>query len=681
MKAFVFRLLGKENEAVVVCFLSGDRALARAMAEEVHGLVPDHRHFTVEPEPGSAWTIYWRLRRRFRRYRIGLAPVLFTGDPAYRPLRVAACWFAPRKILAYNARLERHHLRVRAGISSWLFLRGVPLDRVFLRPRWLWPWKRDRSEYSGEYQIFEGRALSPARPRIALLTPYFPWPLAHGGAVRIFHLLRELAREFDVFLFAFAEGGQEPEPGPLAEFCAKIVLAAKPRYREPRWSTLRPPEACEFDAPVMSRLLRDLAAEYGIALRQVEYTYLAPYGGDILVEHDVTFDLYQQVRARRRSVASWWDASRWRRFESKAVRRFRRVVVMSEKDRDLLGVPEARVIPNGVDLDRFRPEPERPGRRLLFIGSFRHFPNIEAFRFFTEQIWPLLRPLDADLRVTVVAGPDPLLHWRRRTGTLKPPEDERIALAGFVEDVRPLYAATNLVLVPTLESAGTNVKVLEALAMERAVVSTPSGCAGLGLEHGANVWVAGDAQAFAGGVRRLLDDANLRRRIAVAGRLHAARHFDWRRIGQRQRAIVRELLGDPFLLRAATAPDLDAIGRIQGASPEASQWEPFSYLAYDCCVAVHQDRVVGFVVTRQTAPEEREILNLAVDPGFRSRGIARRMVHSQLSTASGDWFLEVRQSNGAARNLFRQLGFQEVGARPEYYINPVEAAIVMRFFS
>src|SRR5205085_3401456 len=109
--------------------------------------------------------------------------------------------------------------------------------------------------------------------------------------------------------------------------------------------------------------------------------------GDVLVEHDVTFSLYDQMRRRERSFSSWWNWFRWRRFEREWVRRYRRVIVMSEQDRALLGSTNVTVIPNGVDLDRFRSEIERPGERLLFIGSFRHFPNIVAFRFFVDQVW------------------------------------------------------------------------------------------------------------------------------------------------------------------------------------------------------------------------------------------------------------------------------------------------------
>jgi glycosyltransferase involved in cell wall biosynthesis len=197
------------------------------------------------------------------------------------------------------------------------------------------------------------------------------------------------------------------------------------------------------------------------------------------------------------------------------------------------------VIPNGVDLARFRPEPETDGQRLLFIGSFRHFPNITAFRFFTDSVWPLLREKFPAMTVTVVCGPDHLTYWRAFTETPEPPRGGRVHLVGFVEDVRPLYVEANLVLVPTTVSAGTNVKVLEAMAMQRAVVSTTSGCAGLGLLHGHSVWIGDTPEAFAAGIATLISDAERRGQIAEAARGHALRNFDWEAIGEKQRELLR----------------------------------------------------------------------------------------------------------------------------------------------
>jgi len=251
----------------------------------------------------------------------------------------------------------------------------------------------------------------------------------------------------------------------------------------------------------------------------------------------------------------------------------------------------------------------------------------------------------------------------------------------FVADVRPLYHEANLVVVPTLESAGTNVKVLEALAMERAVVSTASGCQGFDLEHGSTVWIADTPADFAAGIRKLLDNDALRSRIARAGRAYLRAHFDWRSIGRRQRGLLRELLGDPLTLRAATRDDLAAIAAIQDASTVASHWETETYLAYDCQVAVAEARVVGFLVARQTAPGEREILNIAVAPAHRRLGVARRLLEAELEGSRGTRFLEVRESNRAAVNFYESLGFLPSGRREGYYHDPPEAGIVMRVFS
>ncbi len=338
LKQFIFRMLGKDPEAIVVSFATGDPELARRMHDEIRQLEPARRHELVSPEElgtGGTLAMYRQLRKRFRRFRIGLAPVLFTPEARYRTLRRAAFLSAPTRILAYNQRLERHHLSLGSAIASWLFLRGVPVDRIFLRPKWLAPWKKDRSVYPSEVQEIEGRPPAPRRRRIAVFSPYFPYPLSHGGAVRIFNLLREMADEFDIFLFAFRDRETESDFAPVLEHCARVILVGKTRYREPRWSTLLPPEVHEFRSRAMLAALKRIRREHKIEAVQVEYTMLAPYAGDVLVEHDVTFELHRQVwNSTRRG---WWDYWRWRRFEKKWIARYRRVVVMSEQDRTFAG--------------------------------------------------------------------------------------------------------------------------------------------------------------------------------------------------------------------------------------------------------------------------------------------------------------------------------------------------------
>jgi ribosomal-protein-alanine N-acetyltransferase len=154
------------------------------------------------------------------------------------------------------------------------------------------------------------------------------------------------------------------------------------------------------------------------------------------------------------------------------------------------------------------------------------------------------------------------------------------------------------------------------------------------------------------------------------------------------------------IIRPGDAGDLAQIAAIQDASPEAPRWNAADYLKCDLLVAVCQkvavcanvavcenvaaggeNRVVGFLASRTLVKGEREILNLAVAPEFRRQGIARHLWEAFFEACPDTVFLEVRESNAAARSLYLSLGFQELGRRRGYYETPLEAAIVMKFHS
>jgi [ribosomal protein S18]-alanine N-acetyltransferase len=128
------------------------------------------------------------------------------------------------------------------------------------------------------------------------------------------------------------------------------------------------------------------------------------------------------------------------------------------------------------------------------------------------------------------------------------------------------------------------------------------------------------------------------------------------------------------VIRPARPDDLPAIADIQRSSPEAAPWDPSGY---DVLVAELDGRVVAFLVTRALVENECEILNLAVAPAFRRRGIARQLLRDVLR---GTIFLEVRESNTAAREFYKSIGFKELGRRPAYYSDPLESGIVMKFY-
>ncbi len=135
------------------------------------------------------------------------------------------------------------------------------------------------------------------------------------------------------------------------------------------------------------------------------------------------------------------------------------------------------------------------------------------------------------------------------------------------------------------------------------------------------------------------------------------------------------------VVRQARSSDLAGIAEVQAASSEAAQWDVRDYLPYDLMVAVCGDRIAGFAVARRLAEGEAELLNLAFHPAFRRRGLGRRLFGELASRYPGDFWLEVRESNTAARNFYKNLGLREAGRRPEYYDNSGESAIVMNFHS
>lgn len=134
-------------------------------------------------------------------------------------------------------------------------------------------------------------------------------------------------------------------------------------------------------------------------------------------------------------------------------------------------------------------------------------------------------------------------------------------------------------------------------------------------------------------------------------------------------------------IRRGDAADLSACAAIQESSPEAAEWDVADYLTLDFLVAEVDGRVAGFLVSRAIDAAEWELLNLAVAPEFRRRGVARALLEALRSASRGAIFLEVRESNEAARNLYKSLGFQEVGVRRQYYERSPESAIVMKLHS
>ena len=137
----------------------------------------------------------------------------------------------------------------------------------------------------------------------------------------------------------------------------------------------------------------------------------------------------------------------------------------------------------------------------------------------------------------------------------------------------------------------------------------------------------------------------------------------------------------PVIIRRAESRDLNRIAAIQAASPEAARWNVAEYLRYDSWVAIADGQIAGYLVAHTLCEGESDILDLAIAPEFRRKGVARALLQELLARRDHSFFLEVRASNCAAIKLYKSVGFQEVAARKGYYNLPPESGIVMKFHS
>lgn len=483
-------------------------------------LAKNQRLFVWHDVSDAAWTLHSMLR-----LPRDLAAALRTGNVAERQ---ALAWSLRQAPAALAARWRESLRRRRdgAGLSD----RDV-FDLACSRFRY-----RER---------FETPPALPAsgRKRILVLCPYLPVPPAHGGAVRMLNLIKNLALSNDVDVLSFIDSDEERADAPLlAPHCRRLRLVLRrPHRRYDPWRD-RSWHIEEFASTEMQAALHEMLCEEDYHILQIEYTQMAQYLPrtrrclSALDEVDLTFrSFYRRKLAgpapRRRQ--DWVDYLKIVRFEVESCRRFDRVLAMSADDAACLAgyMPDRRdaiaEIANGVDTAYYTPPASWPGgSELLFVGSHRHTPNQDGMRWFLRDVFPLVQRLAPAAHLTIVGdGP-----WADMPGVAGNPA---VRATGFVDDIRPYLASSAVSVVPILAGAGTRIKILDSLAAGLPVVSTTVGCEGIAARPNEDVLIADTPDDLAAAIVRVLGDASLAEKLRANGRRLVEQRYDWRAISRR----------------------------------------------------------------------------------------------------------------------------------------------------
>ena len=386
-------------------------------------------------------------------------------------------------------------------------------------------------------------------------------PLDVGGKIRSYNILKELARKHEITFFTFYAAHPNDGHADLRDlfYRSEHMALDIPRARSLRdyagllqsvisglpysvWKYCRPGVSQAIDQLARSEKYDVVICDFLLPAAVIPWDLPCP---KIIFTHNVEAMIWK----RHFEVAppGPWKAISLReyratdRFERKYLRRADHVLTVSAADRDVfssfLPFGKIDVVPTGVDVDYYHPyAAPAKGNELVFTGAMDWSPNEEGIRHFADHILPIIQTEVADASLTVVG--------RNPTGPVKALAEKRgITVTGRVDDVRPYIARSAVYVVPLRVGSGTRLKIFEAMAMGKAVVSTKVGAEGLPVEHDRNILLADSPPEFAAAVIQLLQDHQLRRRIEFAAHELVNRSYSWKAIVADFESILAKVLG------------------------------------------------------------------------------------------------------------------------------------------
>ena len=398
--------------------------------------------------------------------------------------------------------------------------------------------------------------------KILFLSAWFPFPPINGAKIRIYNLLRQLSKHHEITLLSFAQTisideacSSIPE---LTQYCRSVRVVPFKSFDSKKAASFRdylsahPRLIVQTQSSEMSRLVDetiasehyDLVIASEVGAPSVASLYATRIAGipkildalEVSIYKDA-YDSQIQPMKRLRSGLTWL---KYQRFTREVLQDSNACTVPSEQEkRNLASLMAANypieVIPHCVDMDYYGGSyGSIQPQSLAFTGSFSHFANLDAVRYFLEEIYPKVRTLNPKASMKIIGRTN-------QVDTNELTVDQSITFTGLLKDVRPEVARSWLSVVPLRIGAGTRLKIIESMALGTPVVSTSKGAEGLELNHGENILIADDPAEFAQAVLRILESPSLREKLSIAGLQLVAEKYSSEVMGRKFDALLSKL--------------------------------------------------------------------------------------------------------------------------------------------
>ena len=399
-------------------------------------------------------------------------------------------------------------------------------------------------------------------------------PVQNGGNIRTYHVLRYLSERHELTFYSYygstPDPGYERElqrqlPGAVAVCTGKPELSGAPRGLDylAHLASQAPYAVSRFAHAPVRKQLQDWfrARRFDVAVCDFLDAAINFPGvlniPSVLFQHNVESEIWRRHAATAGNPAKkmmyGMEFRKMQRYERAAVCKFQHVIAVSENDRSLMAqwvdADRITVVPTGVDLEQYRPDTSTPDANssaplITFVGAMDWEPNVDGVEYFCAQVLPLIKAEVPGARFRIVGrNPDRRVQkWAA----------DSIEITGRVPSVVEHLHQSAVVIVPLRIGGGTRLKIYEAMATAKAVVSTTVGAEGLDVHHGRDIVLADDPRSFAQAVVMLLRDPEMRQRYGQAAAETSAR-YDWPAIGERFSEVLRAVAEKKSAVNRAVA--------------------------------------------------------------------------------------------------------------------------------